>query len=201
MKLNRTGRLATVATMSMATLALAACGSDNSSSGTSTNAAPTIANCPSGALSAEGSSAQANAMTEFINNFQKACTGATINYNANGSGAGIKNFNAGLVDFAGSDSALNATKGEIAAATKRCAGNPAWNLPMVVGPIAVAYNVSGVDKLVLNGEVTAKIFVGAISCSSSSPSRRISRSGVAPRNSASSPVAPGTPTANRKALG
>ena len=29
-------------------------------------------------------------------------------------------------------------------------GSPAWNLPMVTGPIAVAYNVKGVDKLVLD---------------------------------------------------
>ncbi len=47
-------------------------------------------------------------------------------------------------------------------AKDRCQGNPAWNLPMVVGPIAFAYNVDGVDKLVLNAEVLAKIFNGSI---------------------------------------
>ena len=34
--------------------------------------------------------------------------------------------------------------------------------PMVAGPIAIAYNVKGVDKLVLNAEVAAKIFNGKI---------------------------------------
>ena len=38
-------------------------------------------------------------------------------------------------------------------AKERCQNNPAWNLPMVVGPIAFAYNIDGVDKLVLNAEV------------------------------------------------
>jgi phosphate transport system substrate-binding protein len=47
-------------------------------------------------------------------------------------------------------------------AKDRCQGNPAWNLPMVVGPIAFAYNVDGVDKLVLNAEVLAEIFNGSI---------------------------------------
>ena len=45
-------------------------------------------------------------------------------------------------------------------AKERCQGNPAWNLPMVVGPIAFAYNIDGVDKLVLNAEVLSKIFNG-----------------------------------------
>ena len=45
---------------------------------------------------------------------------------------------------------------------ERCQNNPAWNLPMVVGPIAFAYNIDGVDKLVLNAEVLAEIFKGDI---------------------------------------
>ena len=83
-----------------------------------------------------------------------------MNYNPTGSGAGIKQFNAGQVDFAGSDSALKteAVDGvvEADAAKTRCKGNAAWNLPMVAGPIAVAYNLPGVDKLVLTPEVAAR---------------------------------------------
>ena len=40
-------------------------------------------------LAASGSTAQANAMTKFIDAFHKACSGQTLNYTANGSGAGI----------------------------------------------------------------------------------------------------------------
>ncbi|HEY5178732.1 MAG TPA: phosphate ABC transporter substrate-binding protein PstS, partial [Dermatophilaceae bacterium] len=152
------------------TLALSACGSNNNAptSAAATGGSTTAAsNCPTGTLNAEGSSAQKNAIEQAITDFQATCSGATINYNPTGSGAGIKQFNAGQVDFAGSDSALSetpkagATTSEQADADKAC-GSPAWNLPMVTGPIAVAYNVKGVAKLILTPAVTAKIFNGLI---------------------------------------
>jgi phosphate transport system substrate-binding protein len=99
-------------------------------------------------------------MDEWVKGYQAKCAGTTVNYNATGSGAGIKQFNAGQVDFAGSDSALKKDKGEVERGAKRCQGNSALNLPMVVGPIAVAYNLPEVEGLVLNGEVAAKIFNG-----------------------------------------
>jgi phosphate transport system substrate-binding protein len=151
-------------------LALTACGSDDNSStgagaaGATAGASSAAADstCGTGTLNAEGSSAQKNAIEEAISSFGDTCPDATINYNPTGSGAGIQQFTAGQVDFAGSDSALNADKGEVDAAAKRCQNNPAWNLPMVAGPIAVAYHVSGVDKLVLTPEVIANIFLGKI---------------------------------------
>ncbi len=163
-------QLASVA--ALATLALAACGSDPIASssgpgegGSSSNASGLA--CPEGKLGAEGSSAQGNAITEVIANYNAECGDkATIEYNPTGSGAGIKSFYNGLVDFAGSDSALKTEEkdGVIEAdkAKERCQGNPAWNLPMVVGPIAFAYNVDGLDKLVLNAEVLAEIFNGTV---------------------------------------
>ena len=152
-------------------LALSACGSDNNSS---TSAAPgasgsgsstSNAACAKGTLNGEGSTAQQNAIEEVISSFQDACEGATVNYNPTGSGAGIKQFTAGQVDFAGSDSALKTEMKdgvvEQASADKTC-GSPAWNLPMVTGPIAVAYKLNGVDKLILTPDVIAKIFLGQI---------------------------------------
>ena len=162
------GRLAGIAAVSV--LALAACGSDNntdstatSSGGSSTSAAAAVA----GTLNGEGSSAQKNAIELVIADFQAANAGATVNYNPTGSGAGIKQFNAGQVDWAGSDSALKSESAdgstpEVTAAKTRCAGNDAWNLPMVAGPIAIAYNVKGVDGLVLTPEVASKVFLGQI---------------------------------------
>jgi phosphate transport system substrate-binding protein len=117
--------------------------------------------CSTGKLDAEGSTAQTNAINAWIAAYQKACPGATINYNPTGSGAGVTSFTTGLVDFAGSDSALDPTKGEVAAGQKRCGSVP-LDLPMVVGPIAIAYKLKGVDKLALNGELIAKIFLGKI---------------------------------------
>jgi phosphate transport system substrate-binding protein len=129
-----------------------------SSSAATGGGAPT---CSTGTLNAEGSTAQTNAINAWITAYDKACSGATINYNPTGSGAGVTAFNAKQVDFAGSDSALDPTKGEVAAAQKRCGSTP-LDLPMVVGPIAIAYKLKGVDKVTLNGEVLAKIFLGKV---------------------------------------
>ena len=74
--------------------------------------------------------------------FQKDNSSVTVNYDPSGSGAGIEKFNAGGIDFAACDSALNADKGEIDAAKKRCGGD-AIEVPNYVSPIAVLYNVQG----------------------------------------------------------
>jgi len=173
-KVRQFARLASVGgVVLVSSLTLAACGSDNNTAASETSAASTAGktsaaaapavDCGTGGkINAEGSSAQKNAIEQAIASFADVCPDITVNYNPTGSGAGITQFTAAQVDFAGSDSALNADKGEVAAAAARCAANPAWNLPMVTGPIAVAYNLSGVDKLVLNAEVTAKIFRGEI---------------------------------------
>jgi phosphate transport system substrate-binding protein len=173
MSMNRlvTTRFAKVAALvALSTLGLAACGSDPVASGSAEPSGSTSSSglaCPAGKLTAEGSSAQANAISQVIADYYSQCNNkATIEYNPTGSGAGIKNFYGGLVDFAGSDSALksDAVDGvvETDKAKERCQGNPAWNLPMVVGPISFAYNVDGLDKLVLNAEVLSQIFTGTI---------------------------------------
>lgn len=145
-------------------LVLTACGSDNNAPAGGASSAPSgpAVDCGTKNLAAEGSTAQKNAMDQFVQKYAQKCAGQQVAYNGTGSGAGVKQFNGGQVDFAGSDSALDPTKGETDAAAKRCAGNPAWNLPMVFGPIAAGYKLEGVTDLVLNGEVTAKIFSGEI---------------------------------------
>jgi phosphate transport system substrate-binding protein len=159
-KLKRHGILAAVAVV---TLGLAACGSDNTSdtpSGGATSAKPTI-DCKTGSLSAQGSTAQLNAMQEWIKAYQQSCSGAQINYQGTGSGAGVQAFTGNTADFAGSDSALKAGD-EKTKADARCTGGNAIDLPMVIGPIAVAYNVTGVKDLQLKPATLAKIFAGTI---------------------------------------
>ncbi|HEY9292767.1 MAG TPA: phosphate ABC transporter substrate-binding protein PstS [Microlunatus sp.] len=169
---NRSGKpakrlvqLAAVAAIGV--LGLTACGSDptpaasNSGSNGSAGASGASLACPSGKLNAEGSTAQANAITQAISSYGSACENkSNIEYNPTGSGAGIENFTGGLVDFAGSDAALD--DDEATEAAKRCDGNPAWNLPMVAGPVALVYNVEGADKLVLTPKVSSEIFTGKI---------------------------------------
>jgi phosphate transport system substrate-binding protein len=98
-------------------------------------------------------------MSRFVKAFEQTCPGQSVNYTANGSGAGIGEFIGGQTDFGGSDSPLN--RGEYAKADQRC-GSPTWNLPVVFGPIAVAYNVNGLTSLNLSGPVIAQIFNGQI---------------------------------------
>jgi phosphate transport system substrate-binding protein len=158
-KLQRSGYLAGIALT--ATLALTACGSDNNTpaaGGSDTSAA--AGNCATGSLTAQGSTAQKNAMDEWIKTYQGQCSGAKIDYQGTGSGAGIQAFTAGTADFAGSDSALKDT--EQPGADAKCPGGQALNLPMVIGPIAVVFNVDGVDSLQLDASTIAKIFAGTI---------------------------------------
>ena len=93
MKANRTG--AAVSLLAAGTLLLSACGSDNNaSSGSGSDSGSASAGDCGGkeALKASGSSAQANAMTRFINAYEKDCPGFTLNYTSSGSGAGVSEF-------------------------------------------------------------------------------------------------------------
>lgn len=113
-----------------------------------------------GELIGEGASSQQNAMDYFGVQFN-SLTDATLAYNPTGSGSGQTEFIAGNVDFAGSDSPLK--DDQIQAAADRCEGNDAWHLPMVIGPVAIAYNLEGVDgELNLPVDTVAKIFSGEI---------------------------------------
>ena len=111
-------------------------------------------------LIASGSTAQANAMTKFVDAYHRACSGQTLDYTANGSGAGISEFLSGKTDLGGSDIPLAGD--QYAAAKQRCGGADAWNLPVVFGPLAITYNLGSVDSLVLDAPTLAKIFNGTI---------------------------------------
>jgi phosphate transport system substrate-binding protein len=152
--------LAAVSTMAITSLILTGCGSDTNLGSTSSAATGPV-NCGGkNDLTAEGSTAQQNAIALFNKEWAQLCPGKNLAYNPTGSGAGREQFVAGHVDFAGSDSPLNPE--QIDPAAKRCNGNPAWHLPMVFGPIAVAYHLDGVNALVVNADVLAKIFSGGI---------------------------------------
>ena len=83
-------------------------------------------------------------------------------------------------DLAGSDKPLDPAKGEPDRARQRC-GSPAWDLPAVFGPIAVTYNLDGVNALNLDGPTTAKIFNGASAPGTTRPSRRSTPASTCPR--------------------
>ena len=158
MKLNRFS--AVLCVLATGALVLSGCGSDNKASSPSASSGANVSCGGKQTLKASGSTAQQNAMTRFANAFEQACPGQTLNYTPNGSGAGISEFIGNQTDFGGSDSEL--LPPEYDAAQQRCGGSPAWNLPVVFGPIAITYNVNGVTSLILDGPTAAKIFNGAI---------------------------------------
>ncbi|WP_425831278.1 phosphate ABC transporter substrate-binding protein PstS [Streptomyces fractus] len=169
MKLQRKNRLRALSLGALAVsgaLALTACGSDdtsNGSGGTTASAKAGNIKCDDakGQLLGIGSSAQANAIDAWRQAYSQACSGVQLNYKPDGSGAGVTAFNQGQVAFAGSDSALKPE--EVTASKKVCKGGQGIDLPMVGGPIAVAFNVSGVDNLTLDAKTLAQIFDSKIS--------------------------------------
>ncbi|MFD7442880.1 phosphate ABC transporter substrate-binding protein PstS [Streptomyces sp. NPDC059909] len=115
-----------------------------------------IACTEQGLVAGSGSSAQKNAMERWIKEYQRACPSVKIAYNPLGSGAGVAQFMRQATAFGGSDGALKPADVERSKAL--CPGGKAIDLPMVGGPIAIGYNLSGVDDLVLDAETLAKIF-------------------------------------------
>jgi len=98
--------------------------------------------------------------SSFIANFINECrvqygkvSGHNIEYTPLGSGAGINMFMQGTVDFASSDvaaSQINKTKEFV-------------YVPLIAGPIAIAYRIDGYKgKIQLKKETLAKIFAGDI---------------------------------------
>lgn len=122
---------------------------------------PAAAGDLSGTLNGAGSSAQEAAQGTWQAGFQTLNPGVTVNYDPVGSGGGREQFLAGGVAFAGSDSYLSEDEGELEAAEKQC-GSPAIEVPSYVSPIAVIYNIEGVDRLRLSPEVLGAIFDGRI---------------------------------------
>jgi len=82
----------------------------------------------------------------------------TVNYGGGGSGKGRTDLASGVVNFAGSDSPIPAKE------ASNFAGKPTvLYFPVVIGPITLSYNLSGLSKpLQLSAPVVANIFQGNI---------------------------------------
>ena len=140
---------------------LAACGSANSSDTQSDAGAQGAAatTALSGELAGAGASSQEAAMEAWKAGFAAVQPDVAVSYDAVGSGAGITQFADSQVLWAGSDAPLEGE--EIEAARARCA-SPAWALPVYISPVAVIFNLEGVDALNLDAATIAKIFTGEI---------------------------------------
>ena len=117
-----------------------------------------------GNLAGSGASSMQNAQTAWTESFM-GLVGAeggdlTVTYDPTGSGTGREQFLSGQVKFAGTDAALD--EEELAASTEVCNDEQAFNLPVYISPIAVVFNLEGVESLNLSAEVIGGIFAGDI---------------------------------------
>lgn len=106
-------------------------------------------------LTGAGASFPAPLYQRWAADFGRIHPSIQVNYQSLGSGAGVRQFLRGTVDFGASDSAM--TDAEIAKAPRG-----ALLLPVTAGSIAVAYNLPGVKDLKLSREALAGIFLGTI---------------------------------------
>jgi phosphate transport system substrate-binding protein len=155
LKLSTTSRATTFSVALVGTLALTACGASNES-GTGTTGNGGESSQLSGDLVGAGASSQQAAMQGWQAGFSSVAPQVNFSYDPVGSGGGREQFLAGGTDFAGSDSALKDE--ELTAAEDRCGASGIFELPNYISPIAVVYNLEGVEELNLTPAVLAGIF-------------------------------------------
>lgn len=145
----------------IALLALTACASNESSAPEQTDGNGGSASTLSGTLSGAGASSQGAAQEAWIAAFQTANADVTVNYEPSGSGAGRETFQQGASAFAGSDRAFKSD--EVAAGPfESCATDDIVEFPAYISPIAIIFNIDGVDELNMDADTVAKIFAGQI---------------------------------------
>jgi phosphate transport system substrate-binding protein len=144
--------IAAVAAVVVLAVVGAACssgGGGGSSNGSACSGAP---------LTAAGSTFVQPVYERWFHDFNGVLSGAQINYQAIGSGGGITDLQSKTVDFADSDAPLQ--HGDMPGFK----GQQVVQVPVVLGAVALAYNVPGLQTgLKLDGPTVADIFLGKIS--------------------------------------
>lgn len=130
-----------------AAILITACGS----TGTSNSAVG------SGALTGAGATFPALFYSKAFYSYSQQYPQVTVNYQSVGSGAGIQQFIKGTVDFGASDVPMGS-----ADITSAGGADAVTQIPATLGVISIAYNLSGVSKLQLDGPTVANIYLGTI---------------------------------------
>ncbi|HEY2598352.1 MAG TPA: phosphate ABC transporter substrate-binding protein PstS, partial [Candidatus Dormibacteraeota bacterium] len=125
----------------------AACGNTN------TAASPV----GSGALTGAGATFPAPFYTKAFFMYSQTYPQVTVNYQAVGSGAGIQQFIKGTVDFGASDVPMGSSD-----ITSAGGADKVTQIPATLGVVAIAYNLSGVAKLQIDGSTLSNIYLGHI---------------------------------------
>ncbi len=151
----------TAAIGSLAALALTACAANeggDSTGGDNTDQAGSF----SGELSGGGASSQGSAQEAWVAGFQTANPDVTVNYDPAGSGTGRESFQEGAFAFAGSDRAFKLEELEEGPFAACAADSGVIEFPAYISPIAVVFNLEGIDSLNLDAATLAGIFSGEI---------------------------------------
>ena len=94
--------------------------------------------------------------SKWFSEYNKIHSDVQFNYQAIGSGGGIRQLIKQTVDFGASDAPMKEKD-------MKKAAWPVKHIPTVLGAVAVAYNLEGINKINLNGNILADIFIGKIS--------------------------------------
>lgn len=116
----------------------------------------------SGSVAGEGASSKLIAENAWMSSFMDQNPGVQLTYPGNGSGAGRDAITGGQAFWAGADSPF-AAEDNVAGAFGACSDDSAViQVPSYISPIAIPYNLEGVDELNLDYETLANIFTGNI---------------------------------------
>jgi phosphate transport system substrate-binding protein len=151
LRLSSLGRLLLVT--GAAAMLAAACGGTNNTGG----ASPSPVDVGSGSLTGAGATFPGPFYLKAFADYSAKYPQVTINYQAVGSGAGIAQFQAKTVDFGASDVPMGS-----ADITKAGGPDTLTQIPTTLGVVSIAFNVSGVNNLNLDGPTLANIFLGHI---------------------------------------
>ncbi len=144
----RSKRFTTAGLALGAAVLVAACGSSGGGSGSSSGS--------SGTLNGSGSTLQLVYQQAAIQAFKSIQPSITVNYGGGGSGKGRTDLASNVVQFAGSDSPIPSTDLHL------FNGKTVLYFPILISPITVSYNLSGVSNLKLDAPVIADIFQAKI---------------------------------------
>lgn len=95
-------------------------------------------------------------MQAWVAGFQSANPDVSVAYDPVGSGGGRTQFIEGGIAYAGTDAPLD--EEELAGAEQRCAPGGVAEVPLYISPIAVMFNLEGIDSLNMSAATIAGIF-------------------------------------------
>ena len=160
---NQLKKLSSLFTILVMTVALAACSQakkkESKSQATTSSANASASKSGTIMINAAGSTFIYPMFSKWTSVYHQMHPDIEFNYQAIGSGGGIRQLLNGTVEIGASDAPLN---DEQLAAAKKAHG-PVVHLPDAMGAVAISYNIPGVNKtLKFTGPVIADIFLGKI---------------------------------------